>query len=173
MPAVWRVFPHWVTHRPDLVLWSIPSRYSPSSLSFSVLSWSSSSCFFMKTDSSVKVIETFSSAPASDEEMYVSQLWSRCQHNNTPKKPKHLNGKYTSDIVIFGLDVCTTLSLRLKIQIIQHLANRRSSWNYIKANWASVGSCCIAAGLRSVCQYVKCLNGPKGTLSQLWSHGTS
>lgn len=39
---------------------------SPSSLSFSVTSWRSSSCFFIKTDSSVKVMEMFSSAPASD-----------------------------------------------------------------------------------------------------------
>lgn len=61
--------PRWVTYRLDLVLWSKPrSRHSPSSLSFSILSWSSSSCFFMKTDSSVKVMETFSAAPASDEE---------------------------------------------------------------------------------------------------------
>ncbi len=35
------------------------------------------------------------------------------------------------------------------------------------------GSCCIAAGLRSVCQHVKYLNGSKRTLHQLWLRGAS
>lgn len=58
-------FTKWIEENPDpgtMRMW-----HSPSSLSFSVLSWSSSSCFFMKTDSSVKVMEMFSAAPASNE----------------------------------------------------------------------------------------------------------
>lgn len=88
-------FPCGLTYQLDLVLWSmLRSQHSPSSFSFSVLSWSSSSCFFMKTDSSVKVMEMFSAAPAS-EETCESQLWVCCQKNNASKKDK------TSKLQIF------------------------------------------------------------------------
>lgn len=128
-------FPCWVTYRLDLALWSIPSQYSPSSLSFSVLSWSSSSCFFMKTDSSVRVIEMFSAAPASDEEN-ICMCLPKSQNIRTA------NAKYLLYLIKIKTDDPNYSTF----------GSTNRGLNYIQSSWVHVASCCLSVLMLNTCQ---------------------